>query len=182
MTSDLGDITVLTLMTHQVLHGREELFRKVRQAAEGGANLRLSVWVTVDRQLLHRVDVLLQVRHVVWWREGGTVSTGSDKCVSICVFLWVCTLSWCVFGFSSFLHLLQHQPVTVQNLNTEHTMGISWKWVCVCVCAVCVCVCVCSCRVCWEALIHLLTQHTHTEDELCSLTTGSYIPVWVSSV
>lgn len=43
VTSDLCDITLLSPMTHQVLHGREELFRKVRQSAEGRADLRLSV-------------------------------------------------------------------------------------------------------------------------------------------
>lgn len=35
VVSDLCDITVVLLMTYQVLHWREELFRKVCQSAEG---------------------------------------------------------------------------------------------------------------------------------------------------
>lgn len=169
-------------MTHQVLHGREELFGKVRQAAEGGADLRLSVWVTVDRQLLHRVDVLLQVRHVVWRREGGTVRTGSD----VCVFLYVCFFE-CIPCPDVYLALAAFFIFCNTNRSLSRTWTQSTQWESAkSVCVVCVCVSmvvfVCSCRACWDALIHLLTQHTHTEDELCSLTTGSYIPVWVSSV
>lgn len=132
VTFDLCDIILLSLMTHQVLHGREELFRKVCQSTEGRSDLRLSVWVTVDWQLLHRVNVLLQVRHVIWQREALLVQ--EVICVHVCLCAFVCTLSWCVFGFCSFLHLLQHQPITVQNLNTqENTVCESAEYACVCV-------------------------------------------------
>lgn len=58
-------LTARRLTTHQVLHGRDELPGEVGQPAEGRAHLHLSVGVTVDRQLLHGTDVVLQVRDVV---------------------------------------------------------------------------------------------------------------------
>lgn len=96
--------TARWLSTHQVLHGGDELPGEVGQPTEGRAHLHLAVGVTVDRQLLHGTDVVLQVRDVVWRRTrtlshtsacGVSASERVSACVCVCWHLVpMCTWLW----------------------------------------------------------------------------------------
>lgn len=136
--------------THQVLHGWDELLGKVRQATEGRANLRLPVGVTVHGELLHGVDVLLQVRHVVW--NGRRAGQWNDTCVTMraraCMFLYLAlTRTWLLLLSSSSVTPSGHCPGPDQ---THTAMMSGWMFMCM------------EGGVEWGgAGISLLTQHTH---------------------
>ncbi len=152
VTSDLCDIT---LLTHQVLHGRDEFFRKVRQPAEGGANLCLSVWMTVDWQLLHRTDELLQVSHMIWHREAMLVQ--EVTCVSVCMRVCVCLCVPCPDVYLAlaafFIFCSTNRSLSRTWTNTHAHSHKSSQYVNLLNVCVCVCVCLCLCAFALQCVI-----------------------------